>query len=396
MAQSLTDKELLEWMRSIRRTLHKNPELSFKEHFTSAYIQEKLRELGVSYTTGIAGTGVMGSLGKAHNGSGHVALRADMDGLPIQDEKTVEYHSRIPDVMHACGHDGHVAMLLGAIFILRGFDVPGQVTFIFQPAEEHGNGAQKIIEEGAFNSDIQAIFAGHIDTHFPTGTITVDEGVICSFADPFTIVIKGHSGHAARPHETRDALVAGAYLVSALQTLVSREIDPGKAGVVTVGKFESGQAHNIIAGEAKLYGTVRSAAIEVRRDLLSGLERVVNAASQLHDVEISLYFEDSLPAVINSNKATAIARKAALKVVGKRGVESQIRPSLGGEDFSFYQKIVEGCMVRFGADLQQAACPAHSSTFDFDEEVLIVGSKWLASVAMQWLGQYGGERSHGK
>lgn len=396
MAQVLTDKELLEWMRSIRRELHKNPELSFKEHFTSTYIQDKLQELGVSYTNGIAGTGVMATLGKAHNGSGHVALRADMDGLPIQDEKTVEYHSRIPDVMHACGHDGHVAMLLGAVYILKECNVPGKVTFIFQPAEEHGNGAQKIIAEGAFDSDIQAIFAGHIDTHFPTGIITVDEGVICSFADPFTIRILGHSGHAARPHEARDALVAGAYLVTALQTLVSRELDPGKAGVVTIGKFQSGQAHNIIAGEARLYGTVRSAAQEVRKTLLGGLERIVNAVAQLYDVEISLTFQDSLPAVINSKKATAVARQAAEKVVGKKSVASQIQPSLGGEDFSFYQNIVEGCLVRFGADMKQPDSPAHSSTFDFDEEVLSVGSKWLAGVAMQWLNQYGGSKFHGE
>lgn len=396
MSQSLTDSELLEWMRSIRRTLHKNPELSFKEYFTSTYIQEKLNELKVDFTSGVAGTGVLATLGKAYNGYGHVALRADMDGLPIQDEKTVEYHSRIPEVMHACGHDGHVAMLLGAIFILKSYNVAGQVSFIFQPAEEHGNGAQKIIDEGAFDPSIQAIFAGHIDTHYPIRTITVDEGVICSFADPFTIKIKGSSGHAARPHETRDALVAGAYLVTALQTLVSREVDPSRAGVVTIGKFYSGQAHNIIAGEARLDGTVRSAAIDVRRDLLKGLDRIVKGMSQLYDVKISLHFHDNLPAVINSKKATAIARQAAINVVGLSGVESQKNPSLGGEDFSFYQKVVEGCLVRFGADIQRQDCPAHSPTFDFNEEVLTVGSQWLARVAMQWLEQYGGVRSHGK
>lgn len=388
MAQPPIDFELLEWMRTIRRTLHKNPELSFKEHLTSAYIQEKLDGLQVEYQTGIAGTGVVASLGNVAKSAGHVALRADMDGLPIQDEKTVEYCSRIPKVMHACGHDGHVAMLLGAASLLQKKEIPGRVTFIFQPAEEYGNGARKIIDEGALDPGIQAVFAGHIDTHYPTGVITVDEGLICSFADPFTIMIKGQSGHAARPHEAKDALVAGAYLVTSLQNLISRETDPNKAGVVTVGRFQSGFAHNIIAGTAQIDGTIRSADIAVRNHLIAGLGRIVKGVELQYDVEVSIQFLDSLPAVINEKRATSIARKAAVSVVGESGVGSQEKPSLGGEDFSFYQKVFPGCLVRFGARCEVPAGLAHSTTFDFDEDVLLVGASWLAQVALLWLSEY--------
>ena len=229
---------LLEWMREIRRTLHQYPELSFKEHSTSTFIQQKLIELSIPFKNGFGGTGVVATLGKPLEESSsltplHVGLRADMDALPVEENNPVCYASKIPGVMHACGHDGHVAMLLGAAYLLKDSALQGQVSCIFQPAEEHGNGAEKIIEEGALECGIQAIFAGHIDTHFPTGQITVDEGVICSFADPFSIALTGRSGHAARPHEAKDTVVAGAYLVTALQTLVSRETDPNQSAVLS-------------------------------------------------------------------------------------------------------------------------------------------------------------------
>jgi amidohydrolase len=386
-----SDLELLEWMRAIRRTLHRNPELSYQEHFTSALIREKLEELGVAQIKKVAGTGIIATLGSVESGPGHVALRADMDGLPLQDRKTVEYHSRIPQVMHACGHDGHVAMLLGAISILQGVELAGRVSCIFQPAEEHGNGAQRVIDEGGLDESVEAIFAGHIDTHYPTGVITVDEGVICSFADPFSVTVKGHGGHAARPHESRDALVAGAYLVTGLQTLVSRQTDPNEAGVVTVGRFASGHAHNIIPGEAQIDGTIRSTAQQVRNNLLAGLDRVAKGIGVQFQVEVGIRFHDSLPAVINSEKACAVARKAALEVVGRDQVCSQKKPSLGGEDFSFYQQVIDGCLVRFGADSKVPDCLAHSATFDFDENVLSVGSAWLARVALLWLAGHGGD-----
>ncbi len=383
--KTFTDNELLEWMRAIRRTLHQHPELSYQEHSTSALIQEKLADLGINCRNGWGGTGVIATIGSSAENSGHVGLRADMDALPIPDKKKVVYASAIPGVMHACGHDGHVAMLLGAAALLKDEILQGRVSLIFQPAEEHGNGAKKIIEEGALVDGINAVFAGHIDTHYPTGTITVDEGVICSFSDPFAITISGQSGHAARPHEARDALVAGAYLVTALQTLISREIDPNQSAVLTIGRFQAGHAMNIIADEACLEGTIRSSNPTVRSRILEGFQRIVDGVALQYRVQAKIQFHECLPAVINSALTAGIARHAAVGIVGSERVISQGMPSLGGEDFSFYQEVVEGCLVRFGANSLTENSPAHSGTFDFDEEVLAVGASWLAGVAIQWL-----------
>ena len=383
-AFTTVDENLLVWMREIRRNLHQHPELSFHEHKTSSLIQAKLTELGVDYQGGWGGTGVIATLGETRSSSSHVGLRADMDALPIEEKNQVPYASKIPGVMHACGHDGHVAMLLGAVALLKQHGVKGRVSCIFQPAEEHGNGADAIIKEGALTGGVQAVFGGHIDTHFPTGVITVDEGVICSYADPFTIKILGQSGHAARPHEARDSLVAGAYLVTALQTLVSRETDPNQAAVLSLGRFAAGTAHNIIADETILEGTLRSSQSEIRERLLKGLNRMIGSVSDQFNVLGSITFHDCLPAVINSPLATEIARQAALDVVGSGRVLSQGRPSLGAEDFSFYQQQVDGCLVRFGANSLSDESPAHSGTFDFDENVLAIGANWLARVAMGW------------
>lgn len=381
-------KALLDWMRSIRRTLHQNPELSYKEFNTSLLVQEKLTELGIRYRNGWGGTGVIACIGVEDGSAAHVGLRADMDALPVADQKLVEYASRIPGVMHACGHDGHVAMLLGAAALLKHNVTSGRVSLIFQPAEEHGNGAKKIIEEGALEDGIAAVFAGHIDTHYGTGTITVDEGLICSFADPFSIRIKGKSGHAARPHEANDTIVAGAYLVTALQTLISRETDPNQSAVLTVGRFQGGSVHNVIAEETILEGTIRSGHSDVRDRILVAIRRIIDGAALQFGVRITLCFEDCLPAVINSGPATETARCAARRIVGSDHVISQGRPSLGAEDFAFYQQVIDGCLVRFGANHLAENGPAHSGTFDFDENVLAVGAAWLASVALLWLEEH--------
>jgi hippurate hydrolase len=385
----VVDQQLFEWIRTIRRDLHQYPELSYQEHRTSTFIQEKLIELGIGFRNGWGGTGVIATIGSKVEGTPHVGLRADMDALPIQDKKGVAYASKIPGVMHACGHDGHVAMLLGAAALLRKIELPGRISLIFQPAEEHGNGAAKIIAEGALQSGIGAVFAGHIDTHYPTGTMTVDDGVICSSADPFSLRVVGRSGHAARPHEARDAIVAGAYLVTALQTLISREIDPNQSAVLTVGRFQAGEANNVIAQEACIEGTIRSNDPEVRKHLLDGLQRICDGVALQYGVEISIEFRDCLPVVFNSSAAANIARRAAERVVGEQRVISQGRPSLGGEDFAFYQQVVDGCLVRFGAGNHTGNGAAHSGSFDFDENVLGVGAAWLASVALQWLEENG-------
>lgn len=374
-------------MVGIRRHLHKHPETSYDEYRCSEFIKEHLDILGIEYTDGYGGTGIAAHIGDCDAG-GCVGLRADMDALPIIEGTDLPFASVHDGIMHACGHDGHVAMLLGAATLLENdASLPGSVKLIFQPAEEHGNGAAQLVREGILDG-VQAIFGGHIDTHFKTGAITVDEGLICAFADPFQITLNGRGGHAARPHESTDAVVAASSLVMIIQTLVSREVDPNKSEVITIGSFQAGTVHNVIAAKAVLKGTVRSTDEVTREKTICGLKRVVQSIATMYDVRAEIKFEQGLPAVINAPRATEIARNAATHVVGKDSVISQGYPSLGGEDFSFYQQYIDGCMVRFGAMLPGGAGPAHSATFDFDENCLKYGAAWLASAAWHWLDSY--------
>lgn len=380
------DSELSRWMIDIRRHLHRYPELSLKEFETSRYIQQKLGEIGIAASIPAGGTGVLAVLGSAPQSNCKVGLRADLDALPIQEDSALDFASLREGVMHACGHDGHVAMLLGAAALLTNVDtIGGGIKLIFQPAEEHGNGALRLLEEGVLD-DVEVIFAGHIDTHFKTGQIAVDSGLICAYTDPFQIRVKGRGGHASRPHEAADAVVAAASLVMMIQTLVSRQVDPNKAAVISIGSFQAGTAHNIIAGEAVLSGTIRTTDAQTRSRLMAGVERIVGSIGAMSEIKTTLVFDESLPAVINSARSTEMARAAAEEVTLSENIVSQGGPSLGGEDFAFYQQKIEGCLVRFGGAVSDRTVgPAHSRNFDFDERCLLYGAHWLAAVALHWL-----------
>ncbi|MCI5158447.1 MAG: amidohydrolase [Candidatus Electrothrix sp. AUS1_2] len=376
----------------IRRVLHRHPELAYQEKKTAALIGKELVRLGIPYTTGLAGgTGIRAELGK---GTGTcVALRADMDALPVQEETGLAFASRQSGVMHACGHDGHTAMLLGAAELLSRSTVlaetGGRVVLLFQPAEESGNGAAAMIADNCLQ-DVEMIFGGHIDTHHPVGHLAVDQGLICSFADPFLIEICGQGGHAARPHEAVDAVVVGASLVLNIQTMVSRMINPAHPGVITVGKIAAGSVHNVIAGKAVLEGTIRSTHPGTRSRIIKRMQGVVRGLEEMCNARISFTLKQGLPAVINDPVSWALARKAAQEVVGADRVISQGFPSLGGEDFSFYQQQIPGTLIRFGAAKEpntesNSVGPSHSGSFDFDEQVLSYGSRWLATVALHAL-----------
>jgi hippurate hydrolase len=377
------EKKILE----TRRALHRHPELSYQEKKTSALIEKELERLGIPYTGGLAGgTGIRAELGK---GTGPcVALRADMDALPVSEETGLAFASQQPGVMHACGHDGHTAMLLGAAELLAQSaildEVGGRVVLIFQPAEETGNGAAAMIADNCLQ-DVDMIFCGHIDTHHPVGHLAVDQGLICSCADPFIIEICGKGGHAARPHEAIDAVVVGASLVLNIQTMVSRMINLAHPGVITVGRIAAGAVHNVIAGKAVLEGTIRSTHPDTRTQIIERMQSVVRGLEEMCKAEISFTLHQGLPAVVNDPVSCALARQAAQEVVGIDQVISQGAPSLGGEDFSFYQEKIPGTMIRFGAATDQDTGPSHSGSFDFDEKVLGYGSRWLATVAVHAL-----------
>ncbi len=375
------DPELTGWIRDIRRTIHQYPEPGYQEHRTRKYIAEKLGEIGVPVLRDSSKTGIIAAIGNESKDQPCIALRADMDGLPVLEKTGLSFTSKIPGMMHACGHDGHVAMLLGAAALLKNSDIPGKVVLFFQPAEESGNGAHAMIKEGALEG-IQQIFAGHIDRHFNVGQIAAEPGLICAYTDPFNIKICGRGGHASRPHETVDSIVVASLLVMSIQTLVSREVNPSYPTVVSVGRIEGGSAHNVIAEQTSLKGTIRSTHPDIRSQIIAGLERMVGAMDDLYDVTTEITFGEGLPPVINDKQAAEVACEAVTRVTGEEGLVKQRHPSLGGEDFSFFLQRIPGCLVRFGAGgKDRADGPAHSPYFDFDEGVLPIGAAYLSQVA---------------
>ena len=377
----LNDSECLEWMRTIRRHLHRYPELGYQEHATAAFIEEKLAELGITRVQRLMGTGVVAWLGKKETAP-TVALRADIDALPVHEQTGLPFASEHPGVMHACGHDGHVAMLLGAARLLKEGELPGRVALIFQPAEEADGGAQGMIAGGALEG-ATAIFGGHIERLYPVGEIAVQPGIICAYADEFRITITGKGGHAAKPHDSRDSIMAASALVLQLQTLISRETDPVAPAVVTIGTIQGGSAANAIAEETVLTGTVRTVDPATRTALFAGIRRMAGALAELYQVSTTVAISEGYPPVVNSEAASRIAREAAAAVVGEAGVIPQPKPSLGGEDFSFYLREVPGCLVRFGARKEgHEQESAHSPRFDFDERVLPIGAAFLAQAAI--------------
>ena len=371
-------EELFQQMIRIRREIHMHPELGYQEEKTASIIAEELERLGIKFTTGIGKTGVVGQI----NDSGPVvALRADMDALAIQEETGLEFASKTDGIMHACGHDGHVAMLLGAASILKKTLKAASVLLVFQPAEEGGGGAQKIMDSGLLD-DAKAIYACHLDRHYKTGKLVVQPGPISAFTDRFDISIRGKGGHAAQPHDAIDAIVVASLIVMSLQTIVSREVNPLYPSIVSVGRIEGGSVPNAVAESANLSGTVRTTETQIREQIMSGITRIVDAAGILHNADVSVDFTMGYPSVINTIEEVEIARAAVTNVIGEEALVDGQFASMGGEDFSYYLEKIPGCLIRLGA-LKDGleGIPAHSSTFDFDENALKIGAAFLAETA---------------
>jgi amidohydrolase len=374
--------EIGDRMIACRRLLHQNPELSGREEQTAAHVAEWLRRLSIPIRTGVGGHGIVADI-PGSTERGRIALRADLDALPIQEETGLPFASVHPGVMHACGHDGHTSMLLGAAELLcREPELPVSVRLIFQPAEELGVGAASMVAAGALDGVVR-IFGAHVDRHYATGEIALSDSVMNASTDTFEVTITGQGGHAARPHESVDAVVVGSLMVMALQTIVSREVNPAFPSVVTVGRFVSGTAANVIAGQAKLSGTIRAQHPEVREHLKRSLRRIVDSVGSLHGATVGVEFSEGTPPVINDPASAALARQAAAQVVGTRGVVPLKSANMGGEDFSYYLEKVPGSYVRIGARCPGSEnFPAHSSRFDFDEEAMLVGAAYFHAVAL--------------
>ena len=364
----------------LRRHFHRHPELSYEEVATARAIMDELDRIGIPHEYGGKGGGIVGRLTGQADGP-VIALRAEMDALPCAERTGLPFASETPGRMHACGHDAHMAMVLGAAALLRSAPPEGTVLFVFQPGEEKGNGATVMVESGLLD-EIDAIFAAHVTHHYPVGEIMVSKGTITAQSDPFTITVRGKGGHGARPHEAVDTVVITSLLVTAIQTLVSREINPVYPSVVTIGLLRAGSAANVIAENALLEGVIRTTRPDTRQHLMDGVRRMAAAFGDLHGAAITVEFGDGSPPVVNTTRETAIARQAARQVVGDPHVVEQEYPSMGAEDFSLYLANAPGCYVRLGARHgENDYIPLHSPLFTIDEDVLAIGAAFFDRLA---------------
>ncbi|MCE0452933.1 M20 family metallopeptidase [Brevibacillus sp. AF8] len=385
-------KELLKEMEpqiiSWRRHLHQHPELSFQEEKTPALIAEILRGLRFDEVrTGVGGRGVIGVLRGGSPGR-VVALRADFDALPIQDQKEVPYKSTVPGVMHACGHDAHTSQLLGLASVLAANreQFPGEIRFVFQHAEEENpGGATQMVEDGAVDG-VDAIFGVHLWSMFPVGKVFISAGPLMANTDDFSIEIKGKGGHGAVPEETVDSIVIGSQIVGHLQTIASRNVSPLESVVVTVGTFNGGDSTNIIADSCRLTGTVRSFLPDVRDRAEQRLTEIAEGTAAMMGGSATVVYERGYPAVINHERETAIAREAAIAAFGAGRVES-MKPLMGGEDFSYYLEKVPGAYLFVGAGNPEklATYPHHHPRFDIDEDAMLIAGELLGRTALHYL-----------
>jgi len=381
------EQKIIDW----RRHLHQYPELGFLEILTGQFVEQKLREIGLEPQTGIAKTG-LSVLIEGDLPGPTIALRADMDALPIQEENDVIYRSLHHGRMHACGHDGHTAIALGTAYYLvaNRNRLSGKVKIIFQPAEEGPGGAKPMIEQGVLKEpDVDVILGLHLSNNLPLGVVGVRSGPILGAADIFHIKIQGKGGHGALPHQTVDSVVVGAQIVNALQTIVSRNIDPIESAVVTIGSFQAGSAPNVIADEAKISGTVRYFNPKYQNYFDKRIAAIVSGICQGQGASYELDYKKYYPPVINDPEITKIVSEIALDVVeNEHSVVSQCQ-ILWGEDMSFFLQEVQGCFFLLGSANQPRGLdyPHHHPRFDFDEASLSIGVEMFVRFIERYTGK---------
>lgn len=382
MAFDLEDR-LIQW----RRDFHMYPELGFKEFRTSKRVLEELTRLNIQATSGIGGTGVVGLIRGGQTGK-TIALRADMDALPVTEENEVLYRSRNPGVMHACGHDAHISILLGAAAILSRLreSIKGNIKLIFQPAEEISEGgALTLIRQGVLKKPaVHAIVGLHLLPRFPSGTVAIKEGVVTAATDQIEIRITGKSGHAARPHEAVDSIVIASQIIGSIQAMITRETDALDPKVISIGRIYGGEAHNVIAKEVTMGGTIRAFSKETRhrvhRLIKKRCQSIARDMGAIADVKITR----GNPPQINHSGLVKVLKAALSESLGKERVLEYQTPSLGGEDFAFYSQKVPGFFFLLGCGNDKGSVnkPLHNSRFDFDEGILKIGVAAMACCAM--------------
>ena len=381
-------KKISDWIIDIRRELHKHPELMYEEVKTSALVRRELDKLGIQYQSPIAETGVLASIG---NGKGPcVALRADMDALPIHEETDVPFRSEVDGKMHACGHDCHTAMLLGAARILKSKenDFNGTIKFLFQPAEEGGAGGKLMRDEGALeNPDVERIFGLHVWPQMPTGQIGSREGTFLAATSFLDLTIKGVGGHAAVPHLTKDPVLTSAQIITNLQSIISRELDPLDSGVVSISAIHAGQAANVIPSEVKILGTIRSLTMEGLKKLQKRVKEICESVAKAHGCKAIIdYPGNDYPPTVNDGEMWQFAKNIGSEMLGKENV-SELDAVMGGEDFAYYTEKVKGCFVVLGMNNPDidATYSVHHPMFKADEDALHIGTALHTMFALQSL-----------
>lgn len=381
-------REIHQWIVEKRRAIHRHPELMYEEFETSRLVQNTLSELGIEYEKDIAVTGVVGLLG---NGEGPcIALRADMDALPIHEEADVEFRSEIDGKMHACGHDCHTAMLLGAARVLKDNEgeINGTIKLIFQPAEEGGAGGKMMRDQGVLEDpDVERIFGLHVSDKLPTGTLASKEGTLLAATSSIKILVSGDGGHAAMPHLTVDPVVTGSKIVVELQTLVSRELDPLESGVISITMANAGSATNVIPSSMELQGTIRSLTSDGITRLQQRVREVAEAIAMANRCIAEVTFPgNDFPPTVNDGDCWELGRISAGEILGEECV-SEMGSIMGGEDFSYYTQVIPGCFSFLGVGNPEigAVYGVHHPKFKVDEDALSLGTAIHVNTAFKAL-----------
>jgi amidohydrolase len=365
-----------------RRDIHAHPEIAFEEHRTAALVAAKLEEFGIEVHRGLAGTGVVGTLRGNQPGDRAIALRADMDALPMPEANKFEHTSTAPGKMHACGHDGHTVMLLGAArYLAETRNFAGTVHFVFQPAEEGGGGGRVMVEEGLFEKfPVEEIYGMHNWPGLPAGHFAGRVGPVMAATDQFEITIEGRGGHAAQPHKTIDPVVLGSQIVGALQTIASRNADPIKSVVVSVTQFHAGSAFNVIPQSAWLCGTIRTFDADIRTQARTRIKEIAEGVALAFGGSAAVNFRFGYPATVNHPAQTEKALAIAERVAGAGNVDHDAAPSMGGEDFAYMLLERPGSYIFIGNGPEVEGQKLHQVNYDFNDEILPVGASYWAQL----------------
>lgn len=374
-------RELLDRLMTLRRDLHRKPELSERETETQARLERELQAIPGTELSRVANTGLVARVRGKNPSAPVVAIRGDIDALPIQENTGLPFASENDGVMHACGHDVHATWTIGAAHLLANEPAAGDVLVVLQPAEEVGRGARAILESGVLD-DAVMIFGGHVDRRYEVGKTVVQPGPLAAATDTFEVRIDGQGGHGARPHESRDPIIAAAALVGSLHHIVSRKLDPADAGVVTVGQISAGTAPNIIPDTAFLSGTLRALTPETRQLLCDDVHQRARAIADLYGVTATVTITDGTPPILNGETATQYARAACESELGADAIVPLHALNMGGEDFACYLEHMPGCFMRIGArEPGGEFIPGHSPHFYADDGAIFVGATTLAAAA---------------